>query len=67
METEARLLHDGSGYAVARPPVLALKAGELRTRRLPIALVPFPNEMLRAEMLATARRVAVPGRRFLNG
>jgi hypothetical protein len=29
-------------------------------------VVPFPNETLRAEMLTTARRVAVP-EAFLNG
>jgi 3-hydroxyacyl-[acyl-carrier-protein] dehydratase len=56
---EAELLHDGSGYAVV--------SGKLTTGGKPAAeaeityrVVPFPNEILRAQMLETARRVAVP-------
>jgi 3-hydroxyacyl-[acyl-carrier-protein] dehydratase len=56
---EAELLHDGSGYAVV--------SGKLTTGGKPAAeaeityrVVPFPNETLRAQMLETARRVAVP-------
>ena len=57
--TEARLVHDGSGYAVA--------SGRIESNGKPVAeaeiryrVVPFPNETLRAQMLETARRVAVP-------
>ena len=57
--TEARLVHDGSGYAVT--------SGRIESNGKPVAeaeiryrVVPFPNETLRAQMLETARRVAVP-------
>ena len=59
LQSEARLLHDGSGYSVV--------AGSIRSEGRKIAdaeityrVVPFPNETLRSEMLETARRVAVP-------
>ena len=65
LQAEARLIHDGSGYAIA--------AGSLHcgTRKVADAeityrVVAFPNETLRAEMLATARRVAMP-EAFLHG
>ncbi len=65
LEAEARLLHDGSGYAV----VAASIGGEGRKvadAEITYRVVPFPNETLRAEMLAAARRVAVP-EGFLHG
>lgn len=65
LEVEARLLHDGSGYAV----VTASIGGDGRRvadAEITYRVVPFPNETLRDEMLATARRVAVP-EAFLNG
>lgn len=59
MEAEARLLHDGSGFAVVE--------GRLQSDAKPVAeaeityrVVPFPNDTLRDEMLKTARRIAVP-------
>ena len=59
LEVEARLLHDGSGYAVA--------AGRIASGGKPVAeaeityrVLPFPNETLRAELLRVARRVQVP-------
>jgi len=59
LEAEARLLHDGSGFAVVE--------GRIQSDGKPVAeaeityrVVPFPNETLRAEMLKTARRIAVP-------
>jgi 3-hydroxyacyl-[acyl-carrier-protein] dehydratase len=57
---EARLVHDGSGYAVASGRISsedkAIAEAELTYR-----LLPFPNPDLRERMLATARRIAVPG------
>jgi 3-hydroxyacyl-[acyl-carrier-protein] dehydratase len=57
---EARLVHDGSGYAVACGRISsedkAIAEAELTYR-----LLPFPNPNLRERMLATARRIAVPG------
>ncbi len=59
LRTEARLLHDGSGYAVATGRILAgdkpVAEAEITYR-----VMPFPNETLRQELLKMARRVAVP-------
>lgn len=59
LEVDATLVHDGSGYAVVNGRIAAggkpVAEAEIRYR-----VVPFPNETLRAEMLATARRVAMP-------
>ena len=59
LETEARLLHDGSGYAVA--------SGRILTDGKPVAeaeityrVLPFPSETLRRAMLEVAARVQVP-------
>ena len=59
LEAEARLLHDGSGYAVVTG---SITSGQRRVADAEITyrVVPFPNETLRAQMLDTARRVAVP-------
>ncbi len=65
LQAEAELVHEGSGYAVVN--------GRLESAGKPVAgaeiryrVVPFPNETLRARMLETARRVAVP-EEFLHG
>jgi len=65
LQAEAILVHDGSGYAVVN--------GRLDSAGKPVAsaeiryrLTPFPTETLRARMLDTARRVALP-EAFLNG
>ena len=59
LETEARLIHDGSGYAVIEGSITSagkkVAEAEIRYR-----VDPFPNETLRAQMLETARRIAVP-------
>jgi 3-hydroxyacyl-[acyl-carrier-protein] dehydratase len=59
LEAEATLVHDGSGYAVVNGRITSagkpVAEAEIRYR-----VVPFPNETLRAQMLETARRVAVP-------
>jgi 3-hydroxyacyl-[acyl-carrier-protein] dehydratase len=64
LEAEARLVHDGSGYAVVESSIVSdgkkVADAEIRYR-----VVPFPNETLRAQMLETARRIAVP-EAFLN-
>jgi 3-hydroxyacyl-[acyl-carrier-protein] dehydratase len=59
LQTEARLLHDGSGYAVVAGSITS--AGrKVADAEMTYRVVPFPNDTLRAEMLETARRVAVP-------
>ncbi len=59
LEAEARLVHDGSGYAVmeARLSSAGKKVAEAEIR---YRVVPFPNETLRAQMLENARRIGVP-------
>ena len=58
LETEARLIHDGSGYAVIEGSISSngkkVCDAEIRYR-----VVPFPNETLRRQMLDTARRIGV--------
>jgi 3-hydroxyacyl-[acyl-carrier-protein] dehydratase len=65
LQAEARLLHDGSGYAVVTGSISS--AGKkVADAEITYRVVPFPNDTLRAEMLKTARRVAVP-EAFLDG
>jgi 3-hydroxyacyl-[acyl-carrier-protein] dehydratase len=65
LQVEARLLHDGSGYAVVSASI-ASSGRKVADAELTYRVVPFPNEILRAQMLETARRVAVP-EAYLNG
>ena len=62
---EARLLHDGSGYAVVTGSISS-DGRKVADAEIIYRVVPFPNETLRAQMLQTARRVAVP-EEFLHG
>lgn len=56
---EAAMTHDGSGYAVVEGTIRA--AGKkVADAEIRYGVVPFPNDTLRAAMLDTARRVAVP-------
>jgi 3-hydroxyacyl-[acyl-carrier-protein] dehydratase len=56
---EAELQHDGSGYAVVSGRLSA--GGKIAAEAdITYRVVPFPNETLRAQMLETARRIAVP-------
>ncbi len=59
LETEARLLHDGSGYAVATGRI---GCGQTTVAEAEITyrVMPFPTDALREALLATARRVAMP-------
>ena len=65
LQTEARLVHDGSGYAMVSASISS-GGRKVADAELTYRVVPFPNETLRAQMLETARRVAVP-EAFLNG
>jgi 3-hydroxyacyl-[acyl-carrier-protein] dehydratase len=65
LQVEARLLHDGSGYAVVAGSI-GCDGKKVADAEITYRVVPFPNDTLRAEMLATARRVAVP-EAFLHG
>ena len=63
LRAEARLLHDGSGYAVATGRIFS---GEkpVADAEITYRVMPFPNETLRQELLKAARRVAVPAELF---
>lgn len=65
LTAEARLLHDGSGYAVVAGSI-GSEGRKVADAEITYRVVPFPNETLRAQMLETARRIAVP-EAFLNG
>ena len=65
LQAEARLVHDGSGYAVVEASIRS-SGKKVADAEITYRVVPFPNDTLRTEMLATARRVAVP-EAFLNG
>jgi 3-hydroxyacyl-[acyl-carrier-protein] dehydratase len=59
LTAEAVLEHEGSGYAVVKAALTAggKKAAEAEIR---YGVVPFSNDTLKAAMLDTARRVALP-------
>ena len=59
LTSEATLVHDGSGYAVASARLLKGDAC-VAEADITFRVMPFPNETLRAEMLAAARRVQAP-------
>jgi 3-hydroxyacyl-[acyl-carrier-protein] dehydratase len=63
LQTEAKLLHEGSGYTIASGRITrggkAVAEAEITYR-----VTRFPNEELLAIMLETARRVAVPEQFF---
>ena len=63
LRTEARLLHDGSGYAVAAGRILS-GGKSVAEAEITYRVMPFPNETLRQELLKVARRVAVPAELF---
>jgi len=65
LEVEARLVQDGSGYAVATGRI-EQEGRKVAEAELRYGLAPFPNETLRARMLEIARRVAVP-EAYLSG
>jgi 3-hydroxyacyl-[acyl-carrier-protein] dehydratase len=65
LEVEARLVHEGSGYAVVNASIAA--AGKKVTdAEIRFGVVPFPNQALRAAMLETGRRIGLP-EEFLHG
>lgn len=64
LRTEVELLHDGSGYAVAKG-LISAGGKRVADAELVYRVVPFPNDTLREQMLAAARRVGV-AEKFLN-
>ena len=60
LTVHAKRTHDGSGYAVAEARI---ESGGKRIADAEITyrIMPFPAETLREAMLATARRIGLPG------
>ena len=56
---EAVLEHEGSGYAVVKAAITS-GAKKIAEAEIRYGVVPFPNDILKAAMLDTARRVALP-------
>jgi 3-hydroxyacyl-[acyl-carrier-protein] dehydratase len=66
LSAAARLVHDGSGYAVMEGRLEA--DGKLVAEaELTYRVVPFPNPALREQMLETARRIGVAEEWFHGG
>jgi 3-hydroxyacyl-[acyl-carrier-protein] dehydratase len=62
---EASLVHEGSGYAVVKASLSA--AGKKVTEaEIRYGVVAFPNQILQAAMLETARRIGLP-KEFQHG
>ena len=58
LRTEATLLHEGSGYAVAKASITA-GGKKIADAELRFGVVVFPNPTLRAAMIATAHRIGL--------
>ncbi len=59
LEVQARLVQDNAMYASVTAQI-DLEGRKVAEAELRYGIAPFPNETLRATMLETARRVAVP-------
>ena len=57
---EAKRTHDGSGYAVAEARILS-GGKRIADAEITYRIMPFPAEALREAMIATARRIGLPG------
>ena len=59
LEVEAKIVHEGSGYAITAAKVSV--GGELRCNAtITFGVVPFPNPDLRGYMVAMAERIGFP-------
>lgn len=59
LQATAKVLHDGSGFAVAGGTILE-NGKRVAEAEITYRTLAFPNETLRQRMLDTARRVGVP-------
>jgi len=57
---EAKRTHDGSGYAVAEARILS-GGKRIADAEITYRIMPFPAEALREAMIATAKRIGLPG------
>lgn len=60
LTVEARRTHDGSGFAVAQARILA-GGKRIADAQITYRIMDFPAPALREAMLATARRIGLPG------
>ena len=60
LTVEAQRTHDGSGFAVAKARILA-GGKRIADAEITYRIMDFPAEPLREAMLATARRIGLPG------
>lgn len=60
LTVEARRTHDGSGFAVAQARILA-GGKRIADAEITYRIMDFPAPELREAMLATARRIGLPG------
>jgi 3-hydroxyacyl-[acyl-carrier-protein] dehydratase len=56
---ESTIVHDGSGYAISSAQLLRDGRG-IAEAEITFRVMPFPNPMLRAQLLESARRVQIP-------
>jgi 3-hydroxyacyl-[acyl-carrier-protein] dehydratase len=59
LNTQAELLHEGSGYAVVKAS-MSVADKKVADAEIRYGVIAFPNETLRATMLRTARAIGVP-------
>ncbi len=57
---EAKRTHDGSGYAVAEARITS-DGKRIADAEITYRIMPFPAEALREAMIATAKRIGLPG------
>ncbi len=60
LTVHARRTHDGSGYAVAEARIES-GGKRIADSEITYLIMPFPADALREAMLATARRIGLPG------
>ena len=66
LETSAKLIHDGSVYAVIEGSI-ASEGKKVCDAEIRYRVVPFPSETLRETMFDTARRIGVPEEFLAHG
>jgi 3-hydroxyacyl-[acyl-carrier-protein] dehydratase len=57
----AKLVHDGSGYAITKAAV-AVDGKNVADSEITLRVMPFPNRSFRASMTETAARIGFPAR-----
>lgn len=65
MSVTARLVHDGSGYAITEANI-AIDGKAVCDATLTLRVLNFPNEEMKVRMRETAARVGFPGEALVN-